>query len=68
VTKTIKICDKCKKEVQWLYHVPRIRIVGYTLEIREGDKAELCKNCMNNLINIIDEFHKIEECPIEGEI
>jgi hypothetical protein len=42
--------------------------VEYTLEISEGNRAELCKNCMDNLINIIDEFPKIEECPIEEEI
>ena len=65
MTKTVKICDKCNKEVPWLYRVPRIQIVGYTLEIREGDKAELCKNCMDNLINIIDEFHKTEGCFIK---
>jgi hypothetical protein len=68
MTKTIKICDKCNKEVRWLYHVPRIQIVGYTLEISEGNRAELCETCMHKLINIIDEFHKTEEHPTKEEI
>lgn len=58
MTKTIKICDKCNKEVEWLYPVPTIWIEGYNLTIREGHKAELCKGCMHDLINIIDKFHK----------
>ena len=58
MTKTIKICDKCKKEAKWLYSVPEIWIDGYNLKVREGNKAELCKDCMRNLIDIIDTFHK----------
>ena len=58
MTKTIKICDKCNKEAEWLYSVPQIWIEGYNLTIREGHKAELCEGCMRNLINIIDKFHK----------
>ena len=58
MTKTIKICDKCNKEVEWLYLVPQIWIEGYNLMIREGHKAELCEVCMHNLIDIINEFHK----------
>lgn len=56
MTKTIKICDKCKKEAKWLYPVPKIWIAGYTLKVREGE-AELCKDCMRNLIDIINTFH-----------
>lgn len=58
MTKTTKICDKCDKEVAWLYKVPRIWIDGLTLTIKEGNKAELCKECMQDLINVIDKFHK----------
>ena len=68
MTKTVKICDKCNKEVRWLYQVPRIQIVGYTLEIREGNRAELCETCMHKLINIIDEFHETKERPTKEEI
>lgn len=57
MTKTIKICDKCKKEAKWLYPVPRIWIDGYNLKVIEGNEAELCKDCMRNLINIINTFH-----------
>lgn len=58
MTKTIKVCDKCNKEVEWLYKVPRIFIEGLNLTIKEGNKAELCENCMRNLIAMIDNFHK----------
>jgi hypothetical protein len=58
MTKTIKICDKCNKEVEWLYPVPTIWIEGLNLTIKEGHKVELCKDCMRDLINIIDKFHK----------
>lgn len=58
MTKTIKICDKCKKEAKWLYPVPRIRIEGYTLTVKEWQEVELCKDCMRNLIDIINTFHK----------
>lgn len=58
MTKTIKICDKCNKEVEWLYPVPQIWIEGLNLTIKEGHKAELCKDCMHNLIDIINKFHK----------
>lgn len=61
MTKTLKICDKCNKEVDWLYHVPRIWIEGYDLKIREGNRTELCEDCMRNLIDIIDEFHEEEK-------
>ena len=57
MTKTIKICDKCKKEAKWLYSVPRIWIDGYNLKVKEGHEAELCKDCMRNLIDIINTFH-----------
>lgn len=56
MTKTIKICDKCKKEAKWLYPVPQIWIDGYNLKVIEGE-VELCKNCMRNLIDIINTFH-----------
>lgn len=56
MTKTIKICDKCKKEAKWLYPVPQIWIDGHNLKVIEGE-VELCKNCMRNLIDIINTFH-----------
>lgn len=56
MTKTIKICDKCKKEAKWLYPVPQIWIDGYNLKVIEGE-VELCKNCMRNLIDVINTFH-----------
>lgn len=58
MTKRIKICDKCNKEVNWLYNAPKIWIEGYNLMMVEGNKVELCENCMRDLINIIDSFYK----------
>lgn len=57
MTKTIKICDKCKKEAKWLYSVPYIWIDGRNLTVKEGHEVELCKDCMRNLIDIINTFH-----------
>lgn len=61
MTKTIRICDKCNKEVEWLYKVPDISIEGLNLKVSEGNKTELCKGCMCELINTIRKFHKGEE-------
>ena len=61
MTKTIKICDKCNKEVDWLYKVPHILIKGLNLAVEEGNRAELCKDCMWKLIKIINNFHRDEE-------
>lgn len=58
MTKTIKICDKCKKEAKWLYPVPEIWVAGYTLKVKVESEVELCKDCMNDLIDIINMFHK----------
>ena len=58
MTKTIKVCDKCNKEVKWLYPVPQIYIEGLNLAVREGHKVELCEKCTHKLIDTIDKFHK----------
>ena len=50
MTKTIKICDVCKEEVNWLYNVPSINIEGYTLTVGEGNKIELCEKCTREWI------------------
>ena len=52
MTKTIKICDLCEKEVDWLYKIPWIYIEGYTIDAREGEK-ELCKNCTEKWLDYI---------------
>ena len=58
MTKTTRICDKCKKEAKWLYFVPQFRFEGYILKVKEGHEVELCKDCMHDLIDIINTFHK----------
>jgi hypothetical protein len=45
-------------EVDQLYKVPHILIKGLNLAVEEGNKAELCKDCMWKLIKIINNFHK----------
>ena len=57
MTKTIKTCDRCGKEVSWLYKVPCIWIEGLNLTVKEGNRAELCEKCMRDLIHVIDRFH-----------
>ena len=60
MTKTIKICDKCNKEVEWLYKVPHIRVMGLNLKVDTdslGNATELCEDCMQQLIDMIDTFH-----------
>lgn len=49
MTKTIKICDICKKEVNWLYKIPWIYIEGYNIAFRDENK-ELCEDCANKWV------------------
>jgi hypothetical protein len=59
MTKTIKICDKCNKEVEWLYKVPHICVMGLNLKVDNEplrNATELCKDCMQQLIDIIETF------------
>lgn len=53
MTKTIQICDICKKEVNWLYKIPCFYIEGYNIAFREGNK-ELCKDCAQKWVDYID--------------
>ena len=53
MTKTIKICDVCKKEVDWLYEIPRINIQGLTVVIEQGHETELCEDCMRDWLKYI---------------
>lgn len=68
MTKTTRICDKCKKEVSRLYSVPEIQFAGDNLIIRGGHKIELCKNCMHDLINVINTFHNTNKKRNYNEI
>ena len=57
--KTICICDRCKKEVDWLYQVPRLIVEDLNISIYDG-KVELCEKCARNLIAIKEEFERGE--------
>lgn len=51
MTKTIKICDKCGKEVKWLYTFPIMRIKGLTLNVDNNARHEMCLDCANDFID-----------------
>lgn len=50
MTKTIRICDKCGREVDWLYEFHLMHIKGLRLEIEEYGKHDLCKECAEELV------------------
>lgn len=59
--KTIKICDKCGKETNWLYTVPFMHIQGLTLAYQDNTpngtvKNEFCENCTRRIISKIDDI------------
>lgn len=56
MTKTIKICDKCGKEVNWLYEFRLMRIKGLRLEIDEYGKHELCKECAEVFLDMYNNY------------
>lgn len=53
MTKTIKICDLCKKEVNLLYKVPFIKIENCIVKTILSDK-ELCESCMSDWCNYVN--------------
>lgn len=56
MTTIIKVCDKCKQEVDWLYVVPWVHIDGLVVKVDEG-KIELCRECMIKLCRFIRIYH-----------
>ena len=59
MTKTIYVCDKCKKEVDWLYKVPWVHIAGLSVEVGKSN-VELCRECMTKLCRFIRIYHTTE--------
>lgn len=57
MTKIIKICDKCGKEVKWLYEIPEFRIEGLNINIYNGSQ-ELCEHCARKLVEMIKNYDK----------
>lgn len=60
MTKTIKICDLCGKEVDWLYKIPRIYIEGYTITVEDERGKELCESCAQKWMDYIQSDYFIE--------
>lgn len=56
MTKTIKICDKCGAEVDWLYSFPLMRIEGLNLHINQYAHHELCKECAEEFIHMYNQY------------
>lgn len=61
MTKTIKICDKCKREVDWLYEIHRMSIKGLSIELYTYDKYDLCLECADKLIDMYNHYADSEE-------
>ena len=59
--KVIKVCDRCKKNVNLLYDIPIYHIIGYKYEIRNlNENYELCEDCAKELNDRIKKFSKGE--------
>lgn len=54
--KTIYVCDRCGKEVNWLYEIPTFRIDGLAFNVLNDCKYEICKECLSYLCDYIDRF------------
>lgn len=55
--KTICICDRCRKEVDWLYKVPRLVVECLNINIYKSE-VELCDKCARELIAIKEDFER----------
>jgi hypothetical protein len=58
MTKTIKICDRCKKEVDWLYKIGRYHINGFNIEILPNNPQEICESCAREFVDLVNNFYK----------
>lgn len=58
MTKTIKICDKCGREVNWLFEFHHVEIKGLRIELREYDKHDLCKECAEKFVDMYNNYAK----------
>ena len=52
MTKTIRICDRCRQESEWLYDLYVPFIAGLTTDSNENYHFELCKDCFNSVKEI----------------
>lgn len=53
MTKTIQICDICKKEVKSLYDIPWLNMEGYDIAFEKGNR-ELCKDCAKKWVDYVN--------------
>lgn len=60
MTKTIHICDHCKKEVDSVYQWPHFQIDGLVITINRMGYAEYCKDCSQILIMQTNGFKEFE--------
>ena len=49
MTRTLKICDACKREVGWLYDMPRLIVDGNNINFYNSER-ELCNECARKAI------------------
>ena len=49
--KTIYVCDRCGKEVDWVYSMPRLILEGLKISLYNDPKSELCKGCAEYVIS-----------------
>jgi hypothetical protein len=61
MTKTIKICDKCKREVKWLFEFNLLEIKGFKIEVHQYDKYDLCPECAKKFIDMYNHYADSEE-------
>lgn len=59
MTKVIYVCDRCKKEVEWVYDFPKILVQGKAINVYEGE-VELCEDCAQGCIDLIKKYEKGE--------
>lgn len=57
MTKTIYVCDKCKKEVSHVYDMPRLLCEGLLINIYPS-KVELCEECAKQACDNFNNFAK----------
>lgn len=56
MTKTIKICDKCGKEVNWLYKFPLMHIKGLNLDVDNYIYHEMCEECAEEFVDMYNHY------------
>lgn len=59
MTRTIKICDKCGKEVGLLYTFPLISINDYNVEVNNYVHHELCKECAEKFVENYNKYTEV---------